>query len=250
MELRDFDTWIPNNPSKDGNFIEMWVQDGKWNDRQSDVEGYDRPFACKKVQGSDNSYSGIVRRNNQISTIDTWGTEYTVTVDIIVHSVETESAVTGWSNILCFTSTDGDRCNFGDRAPAIWYHSAGFLRIRSARPKITDVEPDDVRWYYTQKMLYEDHSIDLNKWYTIEIIQEKKNGKFYYSINLNGEEIFYKENSEPQSFEDVKVFAGDNFLPASIPLSINAAYKNLRWITTDSENSAGVHHVASWQFPY
>ena len=30
----------------------MWVEkDGQWNDRQSDVEGYDRPFTCKKVQG-------------------------------------------------------------------------------------------------------------------------------------------------------------------------------------------------------
>ena len=31
-------------------------------------------------------YSGIVTKNNQISTIDNWGPEYTVAVDIIVHS--------------------------------------------------------------------------------------------------------------------------------------------------------------------
>ena len=32
------------------------------------------------------------------------------------------------------------------------------------------------------------------------------------------------ENTNPQSFEDVKVFAGDNFYPAS-----DATYKNLVW---------------------
>ena len=38
-------------------------------------------------------YSGIVTKNNQISTIDNWGPEYTVAVDIIVHS-----AVTGFAS--------------------------------------------------------------------------------------------------------------------------------------------------------
>ena len=33
------------------------------------------------------------------------------------------------------------------------------------------------------------------------------------------------ENTNPQSFEDVKVFAGDNFWPAS-----DANYKNLIWV--------------------
>ena len=33
------------------------------------------------------------------------------------------------------------------------------------------------------------------------------------------------ENTNHQSFEDVKVFVGDNFYPAS-----NANYKNLNWV--------------------
>ena len=32
------------------------------------------------------------------------------------------------------------------------------------------------------------------------------------------------ENTNPQSFEDVKVFAGDNFYPAA-----DASYMNLKW---------------------
>ena len=96
-----------------------------------------------------------------------------MSVDIIVHSDETGSAGgSGWSNIICFTST-GDRCNFIERAPAIWYHSAGKLRICSALPEITGNNLWEGLNIY-EALYYKDHSIDLNKWYHIEITQEKK----------------------------------------------------------------------------
>ena len=46
----------------------------------------------------------------------------------------------------------------------------------------------------------------------------------YYTININGEEIKNVENTNPQSYGDVKVFAGDNFHSAC-----DASYKNLIW---------------------
>ena len=46
----------------------------------------------------------------------------------------------------------------------------------------------------------------------------------YYTININGEEIKNVENTNPQSFQNVKVFAGDKFKPAC-----DASYKNLIW---------------------
>lgn len=49
----DFQTWIPNNPSKDGNFVEMRVEsEGKWNDRVGDLAGFDLPFVCKETTSS------------------------------------------------------------------------------------------------------------------------------------------------------------------------------------------------------
>ena len=46
----------------------------------------------------------------------------------------------------------------------------------------------------------------------------------YYTININGEEIKNVENTNPQTFKDVKVFAGEKFTPAC-----DASYKNLNW---------------------
>ena len=102
-------------------------------------------------------YSGTVTRNKQITTIPNFGPEYSVTFDITVHS-----AGGGWSNILHFT-TGANCCNLGDRIPAIFYNSAGYIRIDSS-----------VNERGNYKIHYD---IDLNKWYHIEIAQTKMNGK-------------------------------------------------------------------------
>ena len=51
----------------------------------------------------------------------------------------------------------------GDRNPAIYYHSNGFLHITSAVDKNADYVVD--------------YNIDLKKWYHIEIAQTKMGGK-------------------------------------------------------------------------
>ena len=45
-----------------------------------------------------------------------------------------------------------------------------------------------------------------------------------YKVNINGVEIRNVENTNPQSFKDVKLFVGDNFYTAT-----DASYKNLMW---------------------
>ena len=73
------------------------------------------------------------------------------------------SAGSGWSSILRFTSTNNNCCNIGDRIPAIFYNSEGFLSISSAVNEDGD--------YYLR------YYIDLEKWYHIEIVQKTENGK-------------------------------------------------------------------------
>ena len=50
------------------------------------------------------------------------------------------------------------------------------------------------------------------------------NIQIYYTININGKEIKNVENTNPQSFKDVKIFAGDKFKSAC-----DASYTNLNW---------------------
>ena len=107
-----------------------------------------------------------VKRNNQVGTVASWGPTFRVAVDIIVHS-----AGSGWGSILRFTSTSHDRDHMGDRIPAIFYHSTGYLHIVSAVDKNANYEVN--------------YTIDLKKWYHIEIAQTKMNGKVSEIYNFS-----------------------------------------------------------------
>ena len=86
-------------------------------------------------------------------------------VNIIVHSGGSGG---GLSSIFKFESTVGTR-KIGE--PSIFYSNGGYLHIVSAGSE---------KGY---KIL--NHPIDLKKWYHIEIVQAKKNGKVrYYHYNL------------------------------------------------------------------
>ena len=68
--------------------------------------------------------------------------------------------------------------------------------------------------------------------YFNQILILNNNFQLIYKVNINGEEIQNVENTNPQSFKDVKVFMGDNFYAAT-----NASYNNLMW-----ENIGGGEH--------
>ena len=46
--------------------------------------------------------------------------------------------------------------------------------------------------------------------------------KVMYTVSLDGQQIHTAENTDPRTFENVKVFTGDNFEQPT-----NAKYKNL-----------------------
>ena len=46
----------------------------------------------------------------------------------------------------------------------------------------------------------------------------------YFSITVDGMEVISHENTNAQSYNDVEVFAGDNFRSPA-----DASYKNLSW---------------------
>ena len=57
-----------------------------------------------------------------------------------------------------------------------------------------------------------------------QILIQNINFQLRYKVKIDGDEIKNVENTNPQSFGDVKVFAGDKFSTAS-----DATYKNLKW---------------------
>ena len=49
-------------------------------------------------------------------------------------------------------------------------------------------------------------------------------------MTIDGKEVHKAENKDPRIFPDVKVFAGDKFLPAA-----DVAYRNLTWDLVSEE---------------
>ena len=46
----------------------------------------------------------------------------------------------------------------------------------------------------------------------------------YFIVTINGKEFHKVENKDPRTFQNVKVFAGNNFFPAA-----DVTYRNLVW---------------------
>ena len=67
-------------------------------------------------------------------------------------------------------------------------------------------------------------------WY--QILIQNINFQLTYKVKINGDEIKNVENTNPQSFEDVRVFVGGKFNPAS-----DATYKNLNWENKGKETT-------------
>ena len=60
----------------------------------------------------------------------------------------------------------------------------------------------------------------------IQPIQQTTFEQVYYSVSIDGEEVMRVENSDARAFEEVEVFAGDNFY-----LPTDGSYRNLTWQT-------------------
>ena len=57
-----------------------------------------------------------------------------------------------------------------------------------------------------------------------EIILKKRILQIFYIVTVDGKEIHRVLNRYPRTFQNVKIFAGNNFSPAA-----DATYKNLVW---------------------
>merc|ERR1711964_165844 len=66
-------------------------------------------------------------RGNLDNTLNYFGKEYRVSVDVLIRSIKTAT----WQSILHLT-TGGDQEKYGRRTPAIWVNANGKLHICSA----------------------------------------------------------------------------------------------------------------------
>ena len=102
----------------------------------------------------------------------------------------------GWSSVLAF-----------DKKPSVDLNKNGELRI-----------------FFLQRKYSFISNVDLHKWYNISIEQKPKNKKIYFTVTIDSREVHIVENTNPKTFTNIGVFAGDKSKPPA-----DASYRNLLW---------------------
>ena len=132
-----------------------------------------------------------IKKDQLIHTFQEWGPKYKVEFDITVWK-----QYGNWQNVFHFT-TDGDCCNHGQRIP--------FLRVRSNRFRTESSVNDN--GYYANEFNFES-----GKYHNIIIEQyEEQKDIWKYVVKINGQIRVSATNDNPQTFKDVKFYAGDNW---------------------------------------
>ena len=132
-----------------------------------------------------------IYKNNLVQVYPNWGDLFKIDFRITVTKLPQET----WTNVFHF-SADGDHVNYGDRIPGFWIYNPGYFVISSA--------------INGNSNYYQEFPIVLGKQYQMTIQQFKdNNGKYFYEIVIDGQSKFKIENTQAQSFSNVKLYAGD-----------------------------------------
>ena len=133
-----------------------------------------------------------IQPNEEIQSFQNWGRLFTIDFDITV--TKPTYGLWGWTNAFHFTA-NGNMENYGDRIPALYINSDGYFSICSA------INGNLNYW--------ENFDFELGKQYQITIKQFIDKGIYWYEIIIDGESRFKIENTQPQSFSSVKLYASD-----------------------------------------
>ena len=100
----------------------------------------------------------FVTKDNLVATLPSWGEYFKISLKIWV-----ESFGHGWSELLRFTATENNWGSPGDRIPAIFLHSDGYIHFTCQVGKNGN--------------FYENAYVKPKTWIKVEIKQYPKNGK-------------------------------------------------------------------------
>ena len=108
----------------------------------------------------------LVTKNNLVATLPRWGEYFDVSLKIWVDSFSVTK--NSWSELLRFTATEGNCCSAGDRIPAIFVNSAGYIHVTSQ--------------VGGNGNFYKNINIKLKTWIKVGIKQYLENGKVIFLI--------------------------------------------------------------------
>ena len=121
----------------------------------------------------------ILSKDNEITSIPTWGPEYVVSMELFVDSWGPQST------ILLFRALDGDCCTVGHRVPAIWANAPGVRSLHTG----TDEQTTSTHSLHVGTNIGADpnHWVNVDvgderRWFTLTISQTLKNVSFLLKV--------------------------------------------------------------------
>jgi len=153
-----------------------------------------------------------IEKNKKVDELPYIGKEFSVSFELFLDS--DPAADVPWATVLHLT-IGGNIAAMGDRIPAVWVTSAKELHVASAISGSSNS--------------HENYPVEIGKWIKVEINQKLVNGKHMFEVLLDGERKRYVENTTPDKYDNIKVFAGDDWYPAAL-----GKIKNLKIATSSS----------------
>mgnify|MGYP001441944067 FL=1 len=109
----------------------------------------------------------FVTKNNLVATLPSWGEYFEISLKLWVESFTVTR--NSWSELLRFTATENNCCSDGDRIPAIFVNSAGFITVTSQ--------------VGSNGNFAKNVNIKLKTWLKVGIKQYPENGKVIFLIS-------------------------------------------------------------------
>ena len=104
-----------------------------------------------------------VQKNNLLLIVPSWGPSFKISFELKVFSFSSCSP-TKMANYLTFTATDNNCCDIGDRIPAFFTNSGGFLQLATQineNGNLVERSPrlEENIWYKVEvEQFFDDHT--------------------------------------------------------------------------------------------
>ena len=150
-----------------------------------------KPLLSKETTPMAFMINGLVTttKGKKTKVFHNWGEKFLIKFEIEVN----QELTTNWLNVFHMT-IGGNMGKHGDRIPALFVNKAKFFHFTMS---IGDKK--NYVWNFNYQ---------LNKAYSVEIMQKLVAGKYMYCIQIDGQS-HCKENTTPRSFDSVQLYLSD-----------------------------------------
>ena len=114
----------------------------------------------------------------------------------------------GWTNVIHLT-TGGNCCGYGQRIPAVWFHSTNGGATKNRLHICSAVNGQG------NYCANSGHIVQRGQWTTIEITQLPEGLYYKYTVKVGGNVLHSTINRDPREFANVRVMSADGFYNAA-----------------------------------